>query len=175
MPLPVPLPVPVPVPVPRPPAPGPPPPVPLPVPAAAYARERAAVTFPGMTGRASPQAQLKLAVIAEFLQRVHRVHGLVEQFATAKAKSTQDALVQPLRRGFQQLKLQFMGAGYDALSQLCGSMEIAVARGGSMTMKVRILREGIGSLRFQLELEQRSIVTADLEAQARAARVEGEG
>jgi hypothetical protein len=112
-----------------------------------------------MTGNVSPQAQMKLAVIAEFLQRVHRVHGLVERYAAAK--TGHDTLAQPLRRAFQQLKLQFMGAGYDALSQLCGSMELASGRGGSPTTKTRILREAVGSLRFQLELEQRSIVNAD--------------
>lgn len=112
-----------------------------------------------MAGNVSPQAQMKLAVVAEFLQRVHRVHALVEQYAAAK--TNHDALAQPLRRAFQQLKLQFMGAGFDALSQLCGSMEMAASRGGAPTTKTRIMREAVGSLRFQLELEQRSIVTAD--------------
>jgi hypothetical protein len=112
-----------------------------------------------MAGNISPQAQMKLAVIADFLQRVHRVHGLVEQFAAAR--TGHETLAQPLRRAFQQLKLQFMGAGYDALSQLCGSMELASGRGGSPSTKTRILREAVGSLRFQLELEQRSIVNAD--------------
>lgn len=106
---------------------------------------------------------MKLAVVAEFHQRVQRVHGLVEQYAAAK--SNHEALAQPLRRAFQQLKLQFMGAGYDSLSQLCGSMELATSRGGSPSNKTRILREGVGSLRFQLELEQRSIVSADRAAQ----------
>jgi hypothetical protein len=41
-------------------------------------------------------------------------------------------------------------------------MEMAVSRGGSQLTKSRILREGVGSLRFQLELEQRSLVSADM-------------
>jgi hypothetical protein len=121
-----------------------------------------------MAGNVSPQANMQLAVVGEFLQRLHRVHSLVEQYAAAT--TNHEALAQPLRRAFQQLKLRFMGAGYDSLSQLCGSMELASTRGGSVPTKIRILREAVGSLRFQLELEQRSIVTADRAAQEKAAK-----
>jgi hypothetical protein len=74
-----------------------------------------------------------------------------------------------ITRGFGQLKMQLMGAGLDAMSQLCGSMEIASKRGLSFMQKVRILREGVGSLKFQLEMEQRAVVSDDEARQARAA------
>jgi hypothetical protein len=121
-----------------------------------------------MAGNLSPAANMKLAIVTEFTHRVQRAHALVEQFASAR--TNQDALTQSLRRTFQQLKIGFMGAGYDALAQLSGAMEIAAARGGSSVAKARILREGVGQLRFQIELEQRSIVTEDRALQERAAR-----
>jgi hypothetical protein len=106
---------------------------------------------------------MKLAILAEFVQQVQRAHGLVEQYATTRADP--EPFVVPIRRAFQQLKMKFMAAGYDALSQLCGSMEMAVSRGGAYATKRRILREAVASLRFQLELEQRTLISADAAAQ----------
>lgn len=120
-----------------------------------------------MSGTLSPNAQTKLASLGEFLSRVQHVHGLVEQYAAAKTH--QDQLQMQMQRAFGKLKLQFMGAGFDTLSQLSGSMEIAAKRGLSQVAKARILREGVGSLKFQLELAQRTVVSEDQAEQRRAA------
>jgi hypothetical protein len=88
-------------------------------------------------------------------------------YATARTNPEQYLL--PMSRQFMRLKMEFMGAGLDAMSQLAGSMEIASRRGLSPVQKVRILREGVGSLRFQLELAQRALVSEDQEAQKKAA------
>lgn len=120
-----------------------------------------------MAGKLTPSAAAKLAVLNEFGTRVQRVHGLVEQYATSK--SNPDQYLMPMQRAFGQLKMQLMGAGMDAMSQLCGSMEIAAKRGMSPMQKIRILRDGVGSLKFQLELEQRAIVSEDQARQAKEA------
>ncbi|HUF50942.1 MAG TPA: hypothetical protein VMN60_08925 [Longimicrobiales bacterium] len=112
-----------------------------------------------MAGKLSASSQVRLATLRDFNGRVSRAHGLVEQFATTKANP--DQYLQPMQRLFGQLKLQFMGVGLDTLSQLCGSMETAAKRGLSAPQKARILREGVGSLKFQLELAQRSVVSED--------------
>jgi len=125
-----------------------------------------------MAGKLSPSAAARLSILNEFSARVQRVHGLVEQYATNKGNPEQYLL--PIQRGFAQLKMQFMGAGYDAMSQLCGSMEIAARRGLSYMQKVRILRDGVGSLRFQLELEQRAVVSDDQARQAKEAAEQAE-
>lgn len=125
-----------------------------------------------MTGRLSPNAQIRYATLATFTEKVHRAHSLVEQFAAAGSKGGEQYTM-PLSRHFRQLKLQFMGAGLDRLSQLCGSMELAAKRGMSHPARARILREGVGSLKFQLELEQRSIVSEDQAEQRRAAQEAG--
>jgi hypothetical protein len=72
-------------------------------------------------------------------------------------------VAQTAKRGFGRLKIQLMGAGLDAMSQLCGAMEMAARRGMSQTQKARILREGVGSLRFQLEMAQRSVRSDEAE------------
>lgn len=125
-----------------------------------------------MAWKLSPSAAAKLATLNEFATRVQRVHGLVEMYATSK--SNPDQYLMPMQRAFGKLKMQFMGAGMDPLSQLCGSMEIAAKRGMSPMQKVRILRDGVGSLRFQLELEQRAVVSEDQTRQARDAEARGQ-
>lgn len=116
-----------------------------------------------MAGKLSPATQLKLNQLHEFISKVQRVHGLVELYVTVRAHPEQYET--PVRRALEQLKLQFMGAGYDALSQLAGQMAMAAKRNGSQASKGRILREGVGSMKFQLELEARSIVSADMAEQ----------
>ena len=119
-----------------------------------------------MAGKLSPGAQVRLATLGEFISRVQHVHGLVEMYTTSKANQEQYQM--PIQRAFGKLKLQFMGAGLDTLSQLCGSMEMAARRGMSPSARARILREGVGSLKFQLELAQRA-VHSDEQAAARQA------
>ena len=122
-----------------------------------------------MAGKLSASAQVQLATLQDFATRVARVHGLVEQYATAKVNP--DQYLMAIQRLFGQLKLQFMGAGLDPMSQLCGSMEITAKRGLSAPQKARILREGVGSLKFQLELAQRTVVSED-EAEKRKKEAE---
>lgn len=123
-----------------------------------------------MAGRISPAAQGKLNELALLLEKVHRAHGLVELYATVRVNRDQYLL--PMTRVFTQLKMAFMGAGLDSMSQLAGSMEIAARRGVSATTKVRVLREGVGSLKFQIELAQRAIVNEAVAAQQKDAAEE---
>jgi hypothetical protein len=120
-----------------------------------------------MAGKLSPAAQGKLADLQLLENKVQRVHGLVELFATVNTR--QDQYLLPIARQFTRLKMEFMGAGLDAMSQLAGSMEIAARRGLSPVQKARILREGVGSMKFQLELAQRSVLSEDQEQQQKAA------
>src|SRR5690606_33858293 len=117
-----------------------------------------------MAGKLSPRAQTRLAELAERDRRVHTVHGLVDQYAVARLNL--ESLELPLRRNFTQLKMHFMGAGLDALSQLAGSMEMTIRRGMAQSAKTRILREAVGNMRLQLEMEQRSVISEEREREA---------
>ena len=121
-----------------------------------------------MAGKLSPRAQVKMAALQAMSDKVQHVHGLEERSATTKDARQAEMLALPLKRAFGKLKLELMGAGLDTLSQLAGSMEIAAGRGSSQRQKMRILREGVGSLRFQVEQEQRKLVSEDEELQRRA-------
>jgi hypothetical protein len=115
----------------------------------------------------SPAALQKMATLHHMTERVQHLHGLVERFATTRDPKLAEPLVQPMKRAFGRLKLELSGAGLDSLSQLAGSMEVAAGRGGSVQMKIRILREGVGSIRHKLDQEARSVASEDQASQAR--------
>lgn len=128
-----------------------------------------------MAGLLSPQAQQKVAALRDMSDKVQHVHGMVERFAASRDQKQAEQLSPPLKRAFGRLKLQLMGAGLDTLAQLAGSMEIAAGRGGSAQSKARILREGVGSLKFQIEHESRKVVSEDEQARARESNAAPEG
>jgi hypothetical protein len=113
----------------------------------------ATATIDGMQWKLTPVAQQKLVLLADFQLRVQRLHGLVEQYATSRTNPFM--LEGPIRRAAEQLKTSFLGAGYAPMAQLAGAITIAVKRGGAVAGKARILREAVGTLRAQVESEQR--------------------
>ena len=121
-----------------------------------------------MAGLLSPQAQQRVAALHEMSEKVQHVYSMVERFAGTRDPRQAEMLAMPLKRAFGKLKLQLMGAGFDTMSQLAGSMEIAAGRGGNPQSKARILREGVGSLKFQVEQEARKTVAEDQRAQRKA-------
>jgi hypothetical protein len=128
-----------------------------------------------MTGKLSPAAQVKLATLQQVADKVQHVHGLVERFATTRDPRQADQYSQPMKRAFGRLKIELMGVGLDSLSQLAGAMEIAAGRSGATQTKGRILREGVGSMRFQVEHEQRQVVSEDTAARSQAAEASRDG
>ena len=105
--------------------------------------------------RINPHDQARLATLAELQRHTDTIYGLTEQFAAAR--SNQDLISHQIKRRYNRLKVGLTGAGFDHLSQLASGMEVAAGRSGSQRTKARILREGVASLRFQLESEEKLI------------------
>jgi hypothetical protein len=123
-----------------------------------------------MTGDPSPRERQQLAMLESLEHRVQRIHGLVERFAAEQQDPEPIALA--VRRAFAELKVHLSGAGLDAMAQTCAALEIAARRSGGRVSKVRVLREGVGSLRFQIEAERRGLRGVAAERRS-APQVEG--
>jgi hypothetical protein len=124
-----------------------------------------------MAGKLSPTAARRVSELEELIVKMQRVYAMTEQYAATKTNP--EILAQPLKREFSRLRAAFMRAGLDAMSQLAAGMETAAGRGGNQSTKSRILREGVASLKFQLELEHRSILAGEAKiAQEKADVVE---
>lgn len=103
----------------------------------------------------NPHDQARLATLVELQRHTDTIYGLTEQFAAAR--SNQDIISHQIKRRYNKLKVSLTGAGFDHLSQLASGMEIAAGRSGSQRTKARILREGVASIRFQLDTEEKLI------------------
>ena len=125
-----------------------------------------------MAGKLSPSAALQVAELESFSPKVMRLNTLVEQYAVARANTEQTT--SSLKRAADQLKLQLMGVGLEAMSQICGTIALTAGRAGNPGAKTRALREMIGQLRFQLELSIRVVIREDEEKRAREEKKEAE-
>ena len=114
-----------------------------------------------MSSKLSPIAQQQLAQLEIFTPRVMHLHSLIETFATAK--TNQETLNASIKRAADALKLSFMTAGLEQMSQICGTLWLVAHRGGTQVARTRAFREQVGSLKFQMELEARTIVREDQE------------
>lgn len=112
-----------------------------------------------MAGKYSPAAQQQLAKYEAFMNDVGRINSLTEQYAVAKTGA--ENFKQSLRRAAGQAKLKFMTQGLAQLSQICGAIELQASRSGNQGALTRALREHVGNLKFQLDLEMRVIMKED--------------
>lgn len=106
----------------------------------------------------TPRDRERIAVLETFNGRVRHAHRLVEQFASSPREA--DQLGSVLRRTFGQMKMLGTTNGFDRLSQICASLETTARRGMSHVPKARALREGVGNLTRQVDIERRSITMA---------------
>ena len=103
----------------------------------------------------SPRDQGKLDALADISRAAQTIYGLTEQFAAAR--SGEDSIAQQIKRRYGRFKRHLSNAGFDQIAQLAGGMEMAAGRRGTQRNKTRILREGMGSIRHQLDMEERVI------------------
>lgn len=108
----------------------------------------------GLSGKDRDQLQ----ALETFGTRLHHVRGLVEKLAVERGDL--DGIATQCRRAFNQLKMQLAGAGFDTMANICGQLELTARRGMPQAAKVRILRDGVGTLTRQIDIEKRQITTA---------------
>jgi hypothetical protein len=105
----------------------------------------------------TPRDRERLGQLDTLVNRVRHAHGLIEQFAAAPRDAEQ--LAGTLRRTFNQLKLQFTGAGFDRIANMFGALETTARRGMSHGPKARSMRESLGAITRQMDVERRMIMT----------------
>jgi hypothetical protein len=106
----------------------------------------------------TPKDRERLSTLETLTSRVRHANRLVEQFAASPKEAEQ--MGSALRRTFGQMKMLCTTAGFDRLSQVCGGLEMTSRRGMSHVPKARALRDGVGTLTRQVDVERRQIMTA---------------
>ena len=108
----------------------------------------------GMSGpKLSSRQQAQLAYLQTLPPKLQRFHTLVEQMATLQAD---EAVVRGFIRNLEELKANAQSLSLTGLADTAGLMATMARRSGGHQMKVRGLRELLGSLKINYEGAMRS-------------------
>lgn len=101
-----------------------------------------------MRDKLTPQQMAQLAVLATLPPRFERAHRLIEELTNLRAD---DTLVRRLCRVLDEGQAVANSIGQTGLAEIMGMMGSIARRGGDRQMRLRGLREGLGSLKVNYE------------------------
>ena len=116
----------------------------------------------------------KMKTIDEANMQVQRLHGVVETYALAlKRKQPTQLFAQQIKRQITPL-VGMLKPQFGLIADQVAAMNLVAGRGGNEMTKLRILREGIGSLKQALEIaavrvKENHMVVEEAEAPKNAA------
>jgi hypothetical protein len=94
----------------------------------------------------------KLKTIEEATISLQKLHGVVEIYALSlKQNKPTQMYSQQVKRTLSPLVGMLKGQ-FGMIADQAAALNLVATRGGSETVKIRMLREGVGSLRQQLEI-----------------------
>ena len=94
----------------------------------------------------------KMKTLEEATTQLQRLHGIVEQYALSLKQNKPTSLFgMQVKRALTPL-VGLLKPQFGMISDQIAAMNLVAGRGGAETAKVRMLREGVGSLRQALEI-----------------------
>lgn len=94
----------------------------------------------------------KMKTIEEALTQVQRIHGLVETYALSLKRNQPTGLYGlQIKRALTPL-VGLLKAQFALIADQVAALNLVTSRGGSETTKVRVLREGVASIRQAIEI-----------------------
>jgi hypothetical protein len=96
----------------------------------------------------------KMKTLEEAATQLQRLHGIVEQYALALKQNKPTSLYgMQVKRALNPL-VGLLKPQFGLISDQVAAMNLVAGRGGAETAKIRMLREGVGSLRQALEIAE---------------------
>lgn len=123
-----------------------------------------------MSDKLTPRQKAQLGVLEALPARFQLMHRLIEEIAGMRADET---VVRRLTRLLDESKAATNAVGLTALTETMGIMGMLARRTGGHQMKVRGLREGLGSLKINYEGALRSAKMGEAEEPKPAPPAEG--
>ena len=111
-----------------------------------------------MALKLSSRQQAQLAYLQSLPPRFGRIHSVIEEMAGLRVD---EAVVRGLARLLDQIKGEAGALSLTGLAETAGMMGTVTRRGGGLQMKVRGLRELMGSLKINYEAAMRSSSTPE--------------
>jgi hypothetical protein len=116
-----------------------------------------------MAIKLSSRQQAQLAYLQSLPPRFHRMHAVIEEMSALRAD---EVVVRGFARQLDELKAQAAALSLTGLADTAGLMGTMARRGGGLQMKVRGLRELLGSLKINYEAAMRSATTPETPAES---------
>jgi hypothetical protein len=116
-----------------------------------------------MAVKLSSRQLAQLAFLETLPQKFGRIHAVIEEMGALRAD---DVVVRGLARLLDQVKAEAGALSLTGLADTAGLMSTMTRRGGGLQMKVRGLRELLGSLKINYEAAMRSATTPERGADA---------
>lgn len=102
--------------------------------------------------------QAKMSTLDEALALHQRIHGLVEQYAlSVKQAKPGGTFMNSLKRQMPVLAGKLKGQ-FGLISDLVTSVNMQMTRGSSEVIRVRTMREGMASIKQQLEIAVTQVI-----------------
>jgi chemotaxis protein histidine kinase CheA len=111
-----------------------------------------------MAQNLSSRQQAQLAFLQAIPPKLQRVHNVIEQMGGLRAD---EAVVRGLGRLLDEIKGNAAALSLTGMAETAGIMGTMLRRGGGLQMKVRGLREMLGSLKINYEAALRSATTPE--------------
>jgi hypothetical protein len=114
-----------------------------------------------MALKLSARQQAQLAFLQTLPPKFQRIHNIVEQLSTLRAD---ESLLRNLGRLLDEIKGNAAALSLTGITETAGIMGTMLRRGGGVQLKVRGLRELLGSLKTNCDGALRSATTPEEEA-----------
>lgn len=115
-----------------------------------------------MAVKLTSRQQAQLAFLETLPAKLQRAHTVIEQMG---AMRVDDAVVRGFTRLLDEIKANAQALGLTGLAETAGTMGVIARRsGGGLQMKVRGLRELLGSLKINYEGALRAASTPERES-----------
>lgn len=111
-----------------------------------------------MALKLSARQQAQLAYLQTLPPRFGRMHAVIEEMAGLRAD---DVVVRGLARLLDQVKGEAAALSLTGIADTAGLMSTMTRRGGGLQLKVRGLRELLGSLKINYEAALRKATTPE--------------
>jgi hypothetical protein len=114
-----------------------------------------------MAVKLTSRQQAQLAYLQTLPPKFQRIYSVIEEMSTLRAD---EAVVRGLARLLDEIKGNASALSLSGLADTAGIMATMTRRGGGLQMKVRGLRELLGSLKINYEAATRSASTPERSA-----------
>jgi hypothetical protein len=113
----------------------------------------------------------KMKTLEDATTMLHRLHGLVETYAIAVKKSQPTSFtIQQIRRSLPPL-IGLLKGQFGMIADQVAALNLIATRGSNEQTRLRVLREGVGSIRISLDIAMVRVKENHGEKEAKDAEV----